>query len=136
MGCCDAAQALPARCAPPHSISVRLVGVLASNLSSFPWLFPPILPQKDLSLPVLVILGIVPFNVDLRYAMTHQYLKELRDTFQEKVTTPVRTDAAIPKAQAYKQSIFEYAPESKAAQDIRTLAEQLFLRRSPHAKTI
>jgi len=78
----------------------------------------------------LALTGIVPFNVDLRYAMSHQYIDELRKTFGEKVTSAIRTDAAIPRAQAHHKTIFEYDAQSKAAQDIRNLAATLFLIRS------
>jgi len=78
----------------------------------------------------LALTGIVPMNVDLRYAMSHQYLTELKNTFNEKITLVIRTDAAIPRAQAHHQTIFEYDPQSKAAQDIQNLATSLFPIRS------
>jgi len=78
--------------------------------------------QEDLDDHELDIAGIVPTLVDLRYAMTHQYLRQLRETFKEKITPVIRTDADIPKAQSFKQTIFEHHPNSKAAQDIKELA--------------
>jgi len=83
--------------------------------------------QDELDDHQLAIIGIVPFNVDLRYNMTHQYIEELQTTFKDKVTPLVRTDAAIPKAQAYRQTIFEYDAQSKAAQDIQKVVQHLFL---------
>ena len=73
--------------------------------------------------------GIIPYNVDLRYAMARQYLKEVRETFGQLVTAPVRTDAAVSKAQSVKMTVFEYEQEynikSRAAEDFKTLAEDL-----------
>ncbi len=78
--------------------------------------------QEDLDDHELDIAGIIPTHVDLRYAMTHQYLQQLKDTFKEKITPIIRTDADVPKAQSFKQTIFEHNPHSKAAQDIKALA--------------
>lgn len=69
--------------------------------------------------------GIIPYNVDLRYAMARQYLKELRETFGELITAVIRTDATVPRAQSVQQTVFEYDPRSKVAEDFRTLAEDL-----------
>ncbi len=69
--------------------------------------------------------GIIPYNVDLRYAMARQYLKELRQEFNSLVTAPIRTDATVPRAQSVQQTVFEYDPRSRVAEDFRTLAEDL-----------
>ncbi len=67
--------------------------------------------------------GIIPYNVDLRYAMSRQYLKELRETFGDLITAPIRTDATVPRAQSVRKTVFEYDPKSRVAEDFRTLAE-------------
>lgn len=69
--------------------------------------------------------GIIPYNVDLRYAMARQYLGELRETFGDLVTAPIRTDATVPRPQSVQQTVFEYDPRSKAADDFHTLAADL-----------
>ena len=69
--------------------------------------------------------GIIPYAVDLRFTMARQYLKELRETFGDLVTAPVRTDATVPRAQSMKQTVFEYDPKSRVAEDFRTLADDL-----------
>jgi chromosome partitioning protein len=73
--------------------------------------------------------GIVPYNIDLRYVMAREYLKELKGNFGDLITAPVRTDAAVPKAQSLQLTVFEYEREygvkSRAAIDFRTLAEDL-----------
>ncbi len=73
--------------------------------------------------------GIIPYNIDLRYTMAREYLKELRENFGDLITAPVRTDSAVPKAQSLQLTVFEYEREysvkSRAAEDFRTLAEDL-----------
>jgi chromosome partitioning protein len=73
--------------------------------------------------------GIIPFAVDLRYEMTRQYLKELREEFRDLITAPIRTDALARKAQSLQMTIFEYEDEynehSRAADDYRTLAQDI-----------
>ena len=73
--------------------------------------------------------GIIPYNVDLRYGMARQYLTELRQEFGDLVTAPIRTDAIVPKAQSVQMTVFEYeqtySVKSRAAEDFRTLAEDL-----------
>ncbi len=73
--------------------------------------------------------GIIPYNVDLRYGMAKQYLAELRQEFNSLITTAIRTDAIVPKAQSVKMTVFEYEEEygvkSRAAEDFKTLAEDL-----------
>jgi cellulose biosynthesis protein BcsQ len=85
--------------------------------------------KKTLPDHPMVNKGIIPYNVDLRYEMAKQYLRELRETFGSLITTPIRTDANVPKAQSVRMTVLEYAEEyriaSRAAEDFRTLAEDL-----------
>src|SRR5258708_3776264 len=69
--------------------------------------------------------GIIPYGVDLRYAMARQYLQELRETFGDLITAPVRTDSTVSRAQSVQQTVFEYDPKSRVAEDFRTLADDL-----------
>lgn len=71
--------------------------------------------------------GIIPYNVDLRYAMARQYLQELRETFGKLITAPIRTDATVPRAQSVHQTVFEYDLRSKVAEDFRTVADDLIV---------
>lgn len=70
--------------------------------------------------------GIIPYNIDLRYGMSRQYLIELRSTFNGLITAPVRTDALVARAQSVKMTVLEYEAnygvKSRAAEDFRTLA--------------
>lgn len=85
--------------------------------------------QTTLTDHALANAGIIPFAVDLRYEMTRQYMKELRDEFGELLTAPIRTDALAKKAQSLQMTIFEYEEEynerSRAADDYRELAQDI-----------
>jgi len=81
--------------------------------------------KKELRKHVIRNAGIIPYNVDLRYSMARQYLTELRETFGDLITSVVRTDSTVPRAQSVQQTVFEYDPKSRVAEDFRTLAEDL-----------
>jgi chromosome partitioning protein len=81
--------------------------------------------KKTLRKHVIRNAGIIPYNVDLRYTMSRQYLKELRETFGDLITAPIRTDSTVPRAQSVKKTVFEYDPKSRVAEDFRTLADDL-----------
>jgi len=70
--------------------------------------------------------GIIPYNVDIRYAMAKQYLLELREQFGDLITPPIRTDSLVPKAQSVQLTVMEYEQEykvkSRAAEDFMRLA--------------
>jgi chromosome partitioning protein len=74
--------------------------------------------------------GIIPYNVDLRYGMTRQYLTELQKEFGEAlITAPVRTDSLVKNAQSVHMTVLEYEQtynvKSRAAEDFRDLADDL-----------
>ncbi len=71
--------------------------------------------------------GIIPYAVDLRFTMSRQYLQELRETFGDLITAPIRTDATVPRAQSVRKTVFEYDPKSRVSEDFRTLAEDLII---------
>lgn len=73
----------------------------------------------------VAMVGIVPFKLDHRYSMTEMYLSSLKKRFGERIIQPVRTDATISRAQSLKQTVFEYDPKSKAAEDIMAIARLL-----------
>lgn len=85
--------------------------------------------QETLEDHEIINSGIVPYAVDMRFAITAQYLDELREEFGELVLPAIRTDAAITVAQSHQQTIFEYETEqkikSRAADDFKALAERI-----------
>jgi cellulose biosynthesis protein BcsQ len=70
----------------------------------------------------LDLCGIVPFKLDMRYSMSHQYLESLKATFGEKILQPIRTDATVPRSQSIQETVFEYDHRSKVAEDFSQLA--------------
>lgn len=81
--------------------------------------------KKELRKHTIANAGIIPYNVDLRYSMSRLYLAQLRETFGDLITSPIRTDSMVPRAQSLHQTVFEYDDRSKAAEDFRTLAADL-----------
>lgn len=78
--------------------------------------------EENLDEHKLQLLGIIPSKVNFSSSMTSQYLQQIKDMFKEKVTPIVRIDKQIPRSQAYRETIFEHNPKSKAAKDIQELA--------------
>ncbi len=73
----------------------------------------------------LTLAGVIPFKLDRRLSMHAAYLADLTTTFGDKVLPAVRTDSAIPKAQSFRQSVLEYDPTAKSAQDFRDVAARV-----------
>lgn len=73
----------------------------------------------------LIVTGIVPYKFDQRYAMHLQYLPALRQQYGALVCSPIRTDITVSRAQSLGQTVFEYDPLSRVAQDFTRLALQI-----------
>lgn len=70
------------------------------------------------------ILGALPTMVDGRYNLSKEVRELLLESFgEERVLPPIRTDSNILNSQKLNQTIFEFAPRSRAAEDYRSLAE-------------
>lgn len=73
----------------------------------------------------VTLTGYIPNNLDFTKSMTERYLSDLKETFTERVTPPIRTDAEISKAQERHITAFEYSPRSKGVKDFEALADYL-----------
>ena len=73
----------------------------------------------------LITAGIVPWAVDRRYLMSLKYQADLKKAFGSLVLPAVRSDATFPRSQSVGQTVFEYNAKSRAAKDIRELADAL-----------
>jgi chromosome partitioning protein len=71
----------------------------------------------------VALTGYIPTNLDFSKSMTQRYLNDLKDIFAERVTPPIRTDAAISKAQEKHITAYEFDVKSKGAQDFEALAD-------------
>jgi chromosome partitioning protein len=75
------------------------------------------------------IIGALPTIVDERYSLTEQVRSLLEQTFgKDKLLSPIRTDAKLKNSQKKGQTIFEFAPRSRAAADYDRLAEDVLRR--------
>lgn len=68
---------------------------------------------------------VIPMFVDRRNSKTQAILDALYESFDSKVTTPIRTNVRLSEAPSYHQSIFDYAPSSAGAEDFRTLTQRI-----------
>lgn len=75
--------------------------------------------------PDLVISGILPCMYDSRLRLAREVLAEIREYFPGQVLTPVGTNVKLAEAPSFGQTIFQYAPESKGAQDYLMAALEL-----------
>ena len=68
------------------------------------------------------ILGALPTMVDGRYNLSREVRELLLESFgEDRVLPPIRTDSNILNSQKSNQTIFEFAPRSRAAEDYRKL---------------
>ena len=76
------------------------------------------------------ILGALPTMLDRRLAITKEMVKLLEFSFGAKVLPAIRADASLRNAQKNAQTIFEYAPNSKGAQDYGQLVKAVLAYRA------
>lgn len=75
------------------------------------------------------VIGALQTIVDERYSLTSEVRTLLEQTFgADKLLPPIRTDAKLKNSQKMGQTIFEFAPRSRAAEDYRQLAEDVLRR--------
>lgn len=75
------------------------------------------------------IIGALPTIVDERYSLTDEVRRLLTQTFgSDKLLPPIRTDAKLKNSQKKGQTIFEFAPRSRAAADYSRLADEVLRR--------
>lgn len=76
-----------------------------------------------------IIIGALPTIVDERYSLTEEVRHLLEKTFGgDKLLPPIRTDAKLKNSQKKGETIFEFAPRSRAAQDYDRLADEVMRR--------
>jgi len=76
--------------------------------------------------PELKLLGILPTKYDSRRSLDREALEMLKKRYPGQVTeTVIRTNTALAEAPAHGQTIFEWAPDSKGAQDYKALAREI-----------
>jgi chromosome partitioning protein len=71
------------------------------------------------------IYGVLPTFFDARARICRDSLDALKEHFGERVMPPIRTATRLKEAPAQGQTIFEFAPESNAAEDYRRIVDLL-----------
>jgi len=77
---------------------------------------------------VPIILGILPTFVDARLTITDQVLSTIEEVWGNTnsiIFPPIRIDTNLAKANRYHKTVFEYAPQSRAAEDYLKVAKTL-----------
>lgn len=69
------------------------------------------------------ILGILPTFYDMRNNISDESVRTLQGHFHDKVLPAIRVNTRLKEAPQHKQTIFEYAPDSRGAQDYRKLVD-------------
>lgn len=79
--------------------------------------------------PKLNLLGILPIKCDLRTNLARSVLAEIRQNFGEKrLLPPIRNDIKLAEAPSFGKTIFEYAPQCRAAEDYAALVKLILAR--------
>ena len=85
--------------------------------------------------PELEISGILVTQIDQRLKLHQEVLENLRKPFGNKLfQTVIRRNVALAEATSFGQSIFEYAPTSRGAEDYRALCEEILGRGQTNAE--
>lgn len=73
------------------------------------------------------ILGILPTKWDQRISITTEVFESLKKGLGDRIHIfrPIRSDVKIKNCQSRKRTVFQYAPESRAAEDYLHLSEEV-----------
>lgn len=76
--------------------------------------------------PALSVLGYVVTNFDTRNRICAEALRKIQEMFSDLVfETVIRTNVKLQTAPAFRQSIYEHAPESHGSKDYDALTEEV-----------
>lgn len=75
------------------------------------------------------LLGILPTFYDMRNNISDESIKTLKSHFHDKVLPPIRVNTRLKEAPRHQQTIFEYAPDSRGAQDYEKIIKWVQLQR-------
>jgi len=74
------------------------------------------------------ISGVLPTFFDVRTRLSKEVLRNLKEYFKDKALPPIRISTKLKEAPSHKQTIFEHAPNSHAAEDYLAVVERLVAR--------
>jgi chromosome partitioning protein len=69
------------------------------------------------------ILGVLPTFYDQRNRISDEAVKTLKAYFRDLVLPPIRVNTQLKEAPSHQKSIFQYAPDSRGAEDYRRLVQ-------------
>ena len=75
----------------------------------------------------VAVRGVLPTFYDGRTRISQEVVRQLTEFFHEKVLPPIRHSTKLKEAPAFKKTIFEYAPDSTAAEDYLAVVEKLLV---------
>ena len=78
---------------------------------------------RDLLKHDVALLGVLPTFYDVRNKIARDAVSALQDHFGERCLPPIRVNTRLREAPSARQTIFEYAPTSHAAEDYRNVVE-------------
>lgn len=73
----------------------------------------------------LKIKYVVPTFLDGRIKKSSEILKQIETYYEKLICQPIRYNTRLAESPAYRQTIFEYAPNSNGASDYLTLTERI-----------
>ena len=73
----------------------------------------------------IVLKYVLPTDVDARLKQTDEIASQLRNAFGDKICESIRTNVRLSEASAHNQTIFEYAPNSRGAEDYAKLVQRV-----------
>lgn len=73
----------------------------------------------------LILTGIIPTFYEKRTNMSQEVMEALKETYKEKVLSPIRVDTKVKQASSGQQTIFEFDDKSRAAEDYQKICEGL-----------
>jgi len=68
---------------------------------------------------------IIPTFYDQRTRKSKEILEDLESFFEGKVASPIRVNVRLSECSSYHQTVFEYDPHSRGAQDYQRLAKEI-----------
>ena len=75
----------------------------------------------------VTITTVVPTFFDKRNKKSKDIIESLKRVFPGKVSTPIRTSVSLSEAPGIRQTVFEYAPQSKGAHDYNKLLQEVLV---------
>ncbi len=75
--------------------------------------------------PGLALKYIVPTFLDRRVKKSTEILNQLKTYYTDELCPPISYNARLSEAPGHLQTIFEYAPKSRGAQNYMKLAERI-----------